>query len=118
VRRIAEDILRWSAFDDGSAFHDRDTIAKSGDRQQIVRDVQDRHIQLAPQPSEKPQNLRLRDYIERAGGFIGNQQPRPVQNRECNENALRESDTELRGVFPDHVLLQWQADHSEHCIDL
>ena len=52
----------------------------------------------AIQPPEKLQDFRLRDGVERAGGLVGNQQPRLVENRHRDQHTLRLSHAELAGI--------------------
>src|SRR5271170_1288757 len=65
-----ENLFGWSALDYLAFVQDGDALADSGDRWQIVRDVEDRHSDLAIQACEELQNFRLRDYVESAGRFV------------------------------------------------
>ena len=66
-----ENLFGWAALDNLTFVQDGDALADSGDRRQIVRDVEDRHADLAIEAGEQFQDFGLRDHVERAGGFIG-----------------------------------------------
>ncbi len=54
-----------------------------------MRDIKNRHSRRSVQIAKKLQNFRLRNYVERAGGFIGDEQSRTMQDRHRDQNPLR-----------------------------
>ena len=56
--------------------------------------------------------------IERAGRFIGDQQRRPVLNRDRNQDALRLTDAKLAGIPVEQTVLLIQVDHAEQLWDV
>ena len=66
-----EDLGGGAAFYDFAFVEDRDALADSGDRGEIVRDVEDRHSGLAIQAGKELEDFRLRDYVKRAGRLVG-----------------------------------------------
>ena len=60
-----------AAFDDFTFVENGNAPADSGDGREIVRDVKDRHADFAIQGGEELEDFRLRDYIESAGGLVG-----------------------------------------------
>src|ERR1035437_1879719 len=65
---VGEHIFRRSTFNDLALVQNRHAVAKRGNGQQIMRDVQNRHVEFAVQFGEERKNLRLGDGIECAGG--------------------------------------------------
>ena len=76
---IEKDLFGGSRFDNLPLVKNRDAIADAGHRGQVVRDVEDGHPKTAVQFTEEGENFRLRDYVEGAGGFIGNQKGGAMQ---------------------------------------
>ena len=71
------------------------------------------HVHFAIQTAEQLQNFALRDRIQRAGGLIGDQQPRLVQHRHCDQHALRLSHAQLPRIAPQERFIGGQADAFE-----
>src|SRR5271155_2410199 len=98
-----ENLPGWSRLDNLAFVQDGNALAESGDRRQIVRNIEDRHARLAIQPREEFQNFRLRNDIERASRFVGDQERRTMQDGHGNEYTLRLTDAELRGTLAQKI---------------
>ena len=85
-----------------------DAIANSGDRREIVRDVKNGHSGGPIQFAKERQNFGLRDHIESAGGFIGDEQRGTMHDRHGNEHALCLSHAHLRRIFAQKVIVGGQ----------
>jgi hypothetical protein len=59
----AENLLSGPALDYLAVVQNRHAVAERADRQQIVRDIENRHFQPAIQSTEKFQNFGLRNDI-------------------------------------------------------
>ena len=105
-----KDLGGWAAFHDLAFVENRDALADSSDRWQVVRDIKDRHSGLAIQIGEELKNFRLRDHIKRARRLIGNEQCWTMHDGHCDQHALRLSNAKLRGMLPKKVRIGWQAD--------
>ena len=54
------------------AVHDGDAVRHLGDDAEVVRDEQQRQVELAPQVAKQIENLRLHRDVERRGRLVGN----------------------------------------------
>ena len=111
--RIAKHLLGGAGFDDLAALQNRDARAKRRHRQQIVRDEQHRHVQLAIQAAEQIQDFALRDGVQRAGGLVGDQQAGLVQHGHGDQDALRLADAQLPRITIQKRFFGRQADALE-----
>ncbi len=64
MSRIAEDVTCVSFLDDLPRVHHGDAVARLGDDPQVVRDQQERSIEVPAQVGENAQDLRLDDDVE------------------------------------------------------
>ena len=90
--RRGEDLLGRAAFHNLTFMQDGDAVADSGDRRQIMRDIEDGHAGFAVESCEELEDFRLRDHVERTGGLIGEKQCGTVHDGHGNEHALRLTD--------------------------
>ena len=65
-----ENLFGFAALDNLAFVQDGDALADSGDRWQVVRDVENRHTDLAIQAAKQFQDFGLCDHVERAGRFV------------------------------------------------
>src|SRR5216684_8169781 len=72
--RVGEDLIGRSALDDLALVKNGDAIADPRYRGKIMRNVKDGHPSGAIQLAKQGENFGLRNYVERAGGFVGNEQ--------------------------------------------
>jgi len=91
--------LRWgTALDDFAGVQNSDAMAERGDGEQIVRNIQDAHAESAVELRKQAQDFGLRDGVQGAGGFIGDEQGRAVEDSHSDDNALGLADAELAGA--------------------
>src|SRR2546430_1033091 len=84
----AKYLRRGPAFDDFAGVQNGDAMAQRGDREQIVGNIEDTHAEFAVELSEQAQDFGLRDGVQSAGGFIGDEQGRAVEDSHSDDNAL------------------------------
>jgi len=77
-----------TAFDDATGLHDGDAICHMADDGEIMRNEQQAESALAPQAQQQSQDLGATGDIERADGFIADQEPRPHSYRAGNGDTL------------------------------
>lgn len=94
ARRIENGVGRV-AFDNLPIAQDGYPVAKRCHGQQIVRDVENRHIEFTIEAGKQMQNLGLRDGVEGAGWLIRNQQHGTVKNRHRDDDSLTLADAKL-----------------------
>ena len=88
--------LRWgTALDDFAGVQNGDAMAERSDRQQIVGNVKDAHAEFAVELRKQAQDFGLRDGVQGAGGFIGDEQGRAVKDGHGDDDALGLTDAEL-----------------------
>src|SRR5438094_8071609 len=88
--------LRWgTALDDFAGVQNGDAIAERSDRQQIVGNVKDAHAEFAVELRKQAQDFGLRDGVQGAGGFIGDEQGRAVKDGHGDDDALGLTDAEM-----------------------
>src|SRR5438552_703500 len=63
--RLGEDLRCGTVLDDTTRVHHDDPVRDRRDDREIVRDVDDREAELALQQSNLPEQVRLRDDVER-----------------------------------------------------
>src|SRR5713101_6798054 len=111
--RRAENLLRWAAFHDLTRVQNYDSMAQGRDREQIVRDIEDPHFELAVQPSEEAKNFGLRNGVKRAGGLIGDQERGPVRNGHRDNDPLSLPHTQLRRPPTEKFVVIREADAAQ-----
>ena len=74
VLRCTENLRRGAAFDDFASVENSDAMAKGGDGQEVVGDIEDAHAESTVQLSEEAEDFGLRDGIKSAGGLVGDEQ--------------------------------------------
>src|SRR6266404_8311697 len=94
----AEDLGRGATFDDFAGVQNGDAMAESRDREQIVRDIENAHAKFAVEASEEAEDFGLGDGVEGAGGFIGDEKPRAMEDGHGDDDALGLADTKLGGA--------------------
>src|SRR5207302_6647205 len=105
VDRRLEDGACLGEFDNTAFAQDGYAVTKTGDGQEVVRDIEDRHAKLAIEPREQLQHFGLRDDIQRAGGLVRDQQLRVVQNGHGDEDTLCLPHTDFPRVAVEKRLL-------------
>ena len=63
-----------------------------------MRNIENARAEAPVQFVKQAQNLGLRDNVERAGRLVGDDERRPVQDGQGDEDALRQTDTQLAWV--------------------
>ena len=85
-------------------------VAERGDRKKVVGDIEDGGAHFAIQAREQIQDFGLRDGIEGAGCFIGEQERGAVKDGHGDANALALADAKLRWATAEKFLVVRQAD--------
>ncbi len=109
-----ENLRGGAAFDDLARVQNGDAMAESRDREQIVRDIEDAHAKFAVEASEETEDFGLGDGVERAGGFIGDEESGTVEDGHGNDDALGLADAKLRGAAAEKVVVVGEA-HAGEC---
>ena len=76
VLRRAEHGGRRAALDDPARVHHGQPVARLGQHGEVVADQDQRQAELAPQPREQVEHLRLHDHVERGRRLVGDHQRR------------------------------------------
>ena len=87
-RGSREQRARRRVLDDLPGVHDDDVVAGLGDDAEIVRDEQQRHAELAAQPRQQLEDLRLDGDVERGGRLVGDDERGPAGERHRDHHAL------------------------------
>ncbi len=85
--------------------------------EEIVRNVENGHIQFTVEAGKQTEDLRLGDGIKRTRGFISDQQSGAVQDRHGDDDALGLAHTQLRGPAPQEFIIAGQANAGECRLD-
>jgi hypothetical protein len=98
-----EDLGRGAALDDFAGIEDGDAMAECGDGEQVVGYIKDAHAEFAIKAGEEGEDFGLGDGIEGAGGFVGDEKGRTVEDGHGDDDALGLADAELRGAAAEKV---------------
>ena len=90
--------------DDPAAVHDDDVVGELGDDAEVVRDHDDRHVELLLQLVHQAQDLRLRRHVERGRRLVGDQELRVVDQRHRDHHALPHAARELVRIVVDALV--------------
>jgi len=93
--RRAQDLGNRPALDEAAGIHDRHSVGDLGGDAEIMGDEDHPHAQLALQPAQQDQHLRLHGRIERSRRFVGEQQARVARQRHCDHRTLAQSTGQL-----------------------
>ena len=85
---IVDDFVGRAVFDDPAGVHHGYLVAQIGRGAEIVRDEDGAPGAFARGLAEDVQNFQLHRRIERTGGFIGNEKPGAVGDRESDRYPL------------------------------
>src|SRR5579859_7412231 len=86
---ILEQFSRSATLNNLSLMHHCHPVRDGRNREQVMRNIENTDSEFGAEAREQLQNLRLSNQVERAGGFIGNQQRGTMQDRHRNQHALR-----------------------------
>jgi hypothetical protein len=75
-------------FDDRAGVHDEHTVRPRRDDAEIVRDEDDRHLEVAAKCIDEVEDLRLDRHVERGRRLVGDQQLRAAGERHRDHHAL------------------------------
>ena len=95
LRARVEDAHLVRALDDPAGVHDGDVVGHLGHHAEVVGDDHDRGVELALQPLDQLEDLRLHGHVERGRGLVGDQQLRVVGQRHGDHRALAHAAGEL-----------------------
>ena len=112
-RGRANSARRRRPLDDVAGVHDDDLVAGLGDDAEIVRDEQQRHAELASQPRQQLEDLRLDGDVERGGRLVGDEQRRAAGERHGDHHALAHAAGHLVRIVVDAPLGIGDADQPE-----
>ena len=93
-----------AAFDHLAFVQNGDALAYPGDRGQIVGDIEDRHAGFAIQTGKELQDFGLRDDVEGAGGFIGDEERGAVHDGHGDQHTLGLANAKLGGALAQEIL--------------
>ena len=97
VARIGQQILRRAFLDHLAGVHHQHARADIGDHAEIVADQDDGGAEVAVQPAQQVEDLRLDGHVERRGRFVGDEQGRLVGEAHGQHHALAHATRELMG---------------------
>jgi len=83
-------------------------------REQIVRDIENAHAKFAVEAGEEIEDFGLRDGVEGAGGFIGDEKPGAMEDGHGDDDALGLADTKLGGAAAEKFDVFGEA-HASEC---
>src|SRR5260370_32034765 len=109
-----ENLRGGAAFDDLARVQNGDAMAESRDREQIVRDIENAHAKFAVEANEEAEDFGLGDGVEAAGGFIGDEKPRAMEDGHGDDDALGLADTKLGGAATEEFDVVGEA-HASEC---
>ncbi len=88
VLRVGEDLTRRSGLDDLALGHDADPVGDLAHDAEVMRDEQHRHADLAFEPGQQLQDLRLHGDVQRRRRLVGDQKLGFVGQRHGDHDAL------------------------------
>ena len=95
VLRLLEDGVHGALFHQVPVLHDGHAIGEAAHQVEVVRDHQHRHAVLPLQVGQQVEDLLAQGDVERGGGFVRQQQPRPAGQGHRDHGALPLSAREL-----------------------
>ena len=105
-----------SLFDDAARVHHRDAIGGFGDDAEVVRDQQQREVELFLHIAQQLEDLRLHGDVERGGRLVGDDERRPARQGDGNHHALPHAARQLMRVVV-HALVGIGDSHRAQQID-
>ena len=99
VAGLGEDGLAGSVLDDAAEIHDAELVRHVADDGQVMADEEVGEAEAALKLAHQVQDLRLHRDIQRAGGFVADQEVRLGGQRAGDRDALALAAAELVGVF-------------------
>src|SRR5260370_7866418 len=85
-------------------------MTKRRDGEQIVRNIKDAHTQLTIEVRKQAQNFRLSDGIQGAGGLVGNEERRAVEDSHRDDDTLGLADAQLGRAAAQKIVVVWETD--------
>ena len=101
--RGMEDFVWRARFHDAAFMQYVHAMTDGGDRKKIVRDEEYRRAVAPIQLLKQFEDTGLGDGVERADGFIGDQQRRFVHDGQRDQQALALPGAELSGALPQEI---------------
>ena len=86
--RALVDVVPVADLDDLAEVHDRDPLAEVPHHRQVVRDEDERQVQLALQVAQQVDHLRLDRDVQRGDRLVGDDQLRAQRERAGDADAL------------------------------
>ena len=112
--RVVEDLCGVAGFDDHAPAHHRDPVRQVGHDAHVVRDQDDRAVQLVAQVAHQVQDFGLDRDIEGRGGLVGDEQLGVAGQRLRDHGALPLAAGELVRVGAERLLRVGQLHELEH----
>ena len=106
---------RRRLLDHAAGIHHEYPAGEFGDHAEVVRYQNDRHIQFRLQVAQQIENLRLDGDVERRRRFIGNEQPRPAGDGDCDHHALPHAAGKLVRIRIYPLRRVGNSDHVQQC---
>ena len=113
VLRVVEELPSRRALDDAAGVHDNDLVCDLRDDAQVVRDQDDRGVELVLELVDQLDDLRLDRHVERRRRLVGDQQIRLIGQGHGDHHALALASGELMRVGPQTALGLGQADQAQ-----
>ena len=85
---MREDGARGGGFDDLARIHDVDVLGVAGDKAEVVRDEERRHLPLVRDAADEVEDIALRRDIERRRRLVGDEKLRLLGERHGDHHAL------------------------------
>jgi len=98
VRRVFGEIAGGAAVVETALGEYADVVRELKDGDEVVRDIDESEILFALNAAEETDGFGLGDGVERAGGFVGNENGWPMQKGERKDDALCLAYADLAGL--------------------
>ena len=95
VLRVREQLALGAVLDDAARVHHAHAVGDVGDDAHVVRDEDDRGAEIALQPAQQREDLRLDRDVERSRRLVGDQQIGVARERHGDHRALPHAAREL-----------------------
>src|SRR6202158_6617927 len=82
-----------------------------------MRDIEDSHSKLAVELSKQAEDFRLGDGVQGAGGFMGNEERRPMKDGHGDNDALGLAYAQLGGFAAQKIAVVRETDIRERHAD-
>ena len=113
MARLVKQLLGRSLLGDARGVHDDDAVGVARDHAEIMRDDDQRDVELARQVLHQLENLRLNRHVERGGRLVGDDQFRIAGESDGDHHALAHAAGELMRVLVEPAFRVGNADKGQ-----